>query len=469
MSGEPVTSPVTPSLESLPPVTSGVTASRYDEDAMASVYKVCDCRTPVKCKHAWWFSVSRRGLPRLRASLDVVLEQHLETKTEAQKAADALRDAIVAGTVTARQRELLKLPAPAVPVLEQLTMRRLLDQYRERHVRTLAGADRVVYKLGAITRTPLARTDGVVEPFGDWLVADVTADTLDRLREARSVRTVHHTGRYRNVSGGAITANKDLRILRAAFNWAIDKGLVERSPFKRGDRTTVKVVQEQARSRRLLEGEAERLLPACNPFLRALVEAALETGCRLGELLSLQVHQVQFEPRAEIWLPAAKTKTGRARRVPMSGRLRAVLDMRIALLRQTADLQPEDELKPDLFVFGNAIGEAVKGISRAWRVACTRAEIADLHFHDLRREAGSRWMEGGVPLVTIQRWLGHTNIAQTSTYLATTVHSEHDAMQRFEARRAGHQIDTREGNGGERSTQNAIRPNTEPQEITVKH
>jgi hypothetical protein len=58
----------------------------------------------------------------------------------------------------------------------------------------------------------------------------------------------------------------------------------------------------------------------------------------------------------------------------------------------------------------------------------------DLHFHDLRREAGSRWMEAGVPLATIQKWLGHTNIAQTSTYLSTTTAGEHEAMRRFEER-----------------------------------
>ena len=52
--------------------------------------------------------------------------------------------------------------------------------------------------------------------------------------------------------------------------------------------------------------------------------------------------------------------------------------------------------------------------------AASRATLAtiDLHFHDLRREAGSRWLEGGVPLHTIRDWLGHTSIAQTSTYLS---------------------------------------------------
>jgi hypothetical protein len=56
----------------------------------------------------------------------------------------------------------------------------------------------------------------------------------------------------------------------------------------------------------------------------------------------------------------------------------------------------------------------------------------DLHFHDLRREAGSRWMDAGVPLSTIQKWLGHANIAQTSTYLAATGGGDADAMKRFE-------------------------------------
>lgn len=39
--------------------------------------------------------------------------------------------------------------------------------------------------------------------------------------------------------------------------------------------------------------------------------------------------------------------------------------------------------------------------------AASRAALdaIDLHFHDLRREAGSRWLEGGVPLHTIRDWL----------------------------------------------------------------
>lgn len=58
----------------------------------------------------------------------------------------------------------------------------------------------------------------------------------------------------------------------------------------------------------------------------------------------------------------------------------------------------------------------------------------NLHFHDLRREAGSRWMDAGVPLSVIQKSLGHANIAQTITYLAATGGGDADAMKMYEQR-----------------------------------
>jgi len=81
--------------------------------------------------------------------------------------------------------------------------------------------------------------------------------------------------------------------------------------------------------------------------------------------------------------------------------------------------------------------------------ACRRAKLEDLHFHDLRREAGSRWLEGGVPRQTVRDWLGHTNVAQTSTYLASTLQGQHDAMTRFEPLRASLQLLATEGQTGD--------------------
>ena len=116
-----------------------------------------------------------------------------------------------------------------------------------------------------------------------------------------------------------------------------------------------------------------------------------------------------------------------------------------------------EDLPPDTFVFGNAIGQRVRDVGRAWETAVLLANgIAlavtktgnltpecraaykriNLHLHDLRREAGSRWLDAGIPLHQVQAWLGHTNISQTSTYLAVPEGDGFALMERFERRRA---------------------------------
>ena len=48
-----------------------------------------------------------------------------------------------------------------------------------------------------------------------------------------------------------------------------------------------------------------------------------------------------------------------------------------------------------------------------------RAQLraVDLHFHDLRYEAGCRWLEAGWLIDHVQEMLGHANLSQTSTCL----------------------------------------------------
>ena len=93
-----------------------------------------------------------------------------------------------------------------------------------------------------------------------------------------------------------------------------------------------------------------------------------------------------------------------------------------------------------------------------------------MHFHDLRREAGSRWLEGGVPLHVVRDWLGHTSIAQTSTYLAGTIQTQHDAMAAFEARRAGLQKSaTGSGTGGRKSPRSGKRATRKANKTAVGH
>ena len=128
--------------------------------------------------------------------------------------------------------------------------------------------------------------------------------------------------------GGVLTTNRNLALLRAAFNWAIRLGHLEATPFKRHTETVVKLSKEtrgagasrgmkgSACSRPVIRCCATRGRRSRGPIqprarLRPIVEAAIESGCRRGELLSLQWWQVKglagVKPCLD--LPAAKTKT----------------------------------------------------------------------------------------------------------------------------------------------------------------
>jgi integrase len=78
---------------------------------------------------------------------------------------------------------------------------------------------------------------------------------------------------------------------------------------------------------RLDDGDEDKLIAAAGSRTQAIIIAALETGCRIGELLSLQWGQVRWA-EGYILLNASKTKTNEARSVPMTSRLRGILEMR---------------------------------------------------------------------------------------------------------------------------------------------
>ena len=179
--------------------------------------------------------------------------------------------------------------------------RRHLEPHRARSLY------RLNFQVKGILRTELERPDGARRAIGKWLVEEITADTIDQFQQVRLQR-------------GVFAANRDLQLLRALFGWAVRRDYVARTTFKKHGQTTIKFSHEAKRSRRLQPGEAACILAVCGPHLRALVEAALETGYRKGELLSLQWWQVRLVPRAELFLPGDKTKTKGDRTVPISTR-----------------------------------------------------------------------------------------------------------------------------------------------------
>ena len=146
-------------------------------------------------------------------------------------------------------------------------------------------------------------------------------------RAAELRRTAALAGR--STKGGHVALNRFKARVRHFFNWAIAQGYRDDTPFKRHGVNVVRLngAAETVRARRLQPGEEERLIAAATPHLRALIVGALSTGCRVGELLTLQWQDVQSRrqrpvPRADSarWQDQDRHDACRARGPTTGGR-----------------------------------------------------------------------------------------------------------------------------------------------------
>ena len=175
------------------------------------------------------------------------------------------------------------------------------------------------------------------------------------------------------------------------------------------------------------DDDEKRLLEAANTHLRAVIVAMLDTACRPGEILFLQLRDVNLE-RRELTIRAENEKTRRLKIIPISSRLLAVLEMR----RLDPAGRPHG---PGAYVFGDPLGGRIKSVQEAWQTTREKAGLPDLQLRDLRHEAGSRFEEAGMPINYVSALLGHTNLTTTSRYLNINRRELHRAMQRFEESR----------------------------------
>jgi integrase len=258
-----------------------------------------------------------------------------------------------------------------------------------------------------------------------WLTAMAAAPALLRSkRDAKQRNTKAAPGNDPEaVRRRRSSANRVLTMLKAGLNHAYDEKLVANNEAW-GRRVKPFRDVEVARTRYLTIAEAKRLLNACAPDFRELVQAALETGCRYGELCKLEVSD--FNPDAGA-INIRRSKSGKARHVVLSdegvaffaqltaGRpgnepmLRNAGRVARALERERERLGREGKLPPPAKVDDTGVWrDAEQG--RAMREANERARIAPpISFHGLRHTWASLAAMAGVPLMVIAKNLGHTD------------------------------------------------------------
>jgi len=227
--------------------------------------------------------------------------------------------------------------------------------------------------------------------FGDKLVSEVTPQLIEQYKAYRRQTPVGN----HFVSGARV--NRDLAMLKQAYNKGIDWGLVLDNPIKR-----VKFFNEKDRSRTryLTPIEKERLLNLCTPFLRRIVLVALKTGMRQAELLNLRWTDIDFNANQIV---LKRTKSGRIRYIPLHP---DVLDV----------LQGLPKSREYVFFEANE--------ARWWHgkrrldfdAVLDQAGIRDFRFHDLRHTFASELVMKGADIKTVSELLGHATTRMTERY-----------------------------------------------------
>jgi integrase len=202
--------------------------------------------------------------------------------------------------------------------------------------------------------------------------------------------------RLNNDGLGPCRHNKELKFLRQILGKAVEWGYCRRNVTD-GIR---RLKEPPGRIRYLTEEERGALVAACSPRLRHLVEIALETGLRKGELLSLRWDNVDLRNRM---IRVEHSKNGDRRDVPMTERAYEILQ---ALPRRL----------DTPYLFATPDGKPQADLKKAWGNAVKRSGIQNFTFHDLRHTFASYLVMGGADLRSVQTLLGHKDITMTTRY-----------------------------------------------------
>jgi integrase len=217
------------------------------------------------------------------------------------------------------------------------------------------------------------------------------------------------------------TVRNHLNTMHSIFEIGLRLHWCWRNPVKLADRPIIKTTE--TRIKFLDQPELERLLALPHPsdafgsIEPTLYLTAAMTGLRQGELIGLRWRDIDLTARKiRVVSPYVRGEFNdpksedSGRSVPLAKR---VADALAPLRDQT--LYPADS---DLVFCHPETGRPLdrSKLIRRFKQALERAEVRGITFHELRHTFGTRMAANGVPLRTIQHWMGHADAKTTQIY-----------------------------------------------------
>lgn len=272
----------------------------------------------------------------------------------------------------------------------------------------------------ALGSTRITAEAHILPTFGATKVVDLTQGMIEKWHSELSKKPA----RVRSRKGAEVayredpatpekklarraTANRVLTVLKALLNFAKRKGLTRSSAEAWREAQAFEEV-DSARLRFLTPEEAQKLVNACPPDFRQLVQGALFTGARFGELAGLVI--------SDFDAALGKVRIGPSK-MSKKARYAVLTEEGQGFFKSITAGRPTDE---PIFLRTSNTTRNVKSpkLRRAWRkseqaremnLACEAAGLEPLCFHELRHTHASGLINNGVPLAFVAAQLGHSD------------------------------------------------------------
>ena len=199
-----------------------------------------------------------------------------------------------------------------------------------------------------------------------------------------------------------VTVDNVRRNISSFFSWLEEEDYILKSPMKR-----IHKIKTKQQVKETISDEAiEQLRDHCNCSRDlAMIDLLYSTGIRVGELVNLNITDIDFEARECVVFG----KGDKERRVYFDAK---------AKIHLQEYLNGRHDSNPALFVTLDAPHDRLKisGVEIRIRRLGRRLSMDKIHPHKFRRTMATRAIDKGMPIEQVQKLLGHSQIDTTMQY-----------------------------------------------------
>lgn len=205
-----------------------------------------------------------------------------------------------------------------------------------------------------------------------------------------------------NSNCNSVTMDNIRRVFSSFFSWLEDENYILKSPVRRIHRVkTASVVKET-----LSDENIEKLRDGCSHVRElAIIELLISTGMRIGELVNLNIEDINFEDRSCIVLG----KGNKQREVYFDARTKIHLQQYLNLRKDNEEALFISKIKPYHRITISAVESIIRNMGK-------NLNIKKVHPHKFRRTMATMAIDKGMPIEQVQKLLGHTKIDTTMHY-----------------------------------------------------